>query len=230
MTIRPVCRWVRFASHREDGMTIAELAVAMMLLMIAATIFLGTMTSVYTGVNRQQRRSEINDEARAAIEQIDREVRSGSYIENPSTQASDYLYDPTSESFAAPTCGGHACEAGFSVRVYTQANATTRTPPVQCVQYLVTGQKLLRRAWAPGASSSLEGWRTIATDIVNRNVAPSVPVFAMDGSSGTRVLAIRLLVNNRFGQADAPRTVRIESSIAMRNFSAGDPCTPIPTS
>lgn len=227
MTMRPVFRRIRAVGHGEDGMTVAELAVAMLLLVVTTTIYLGSMTSVYTGVNRQQRRSEINDEARAGVQQFDREVRSGSFIANAS---GNYVYDPASEVFGAPMCGGHACEAGFSVRVYTQANATTRTPPVQCVQYLVTGQRLLRRAWAPGGGTSLDGWRTIATDIVNKNVTPPVPVFAMDGSSGTRVLAIRLLVNNRLGQADAPRSVRIESSIALRNFSAGDPCSPIPTS
>ncbi len=227
MTMSRLFRKIRAAGEREDGMTIAELAVAMLLLVIASTVYLGTMTSVYTGVNRQQRRSEINDQARVAVEQFDREVRSGNFIADAN---GNYRYNPATEAFAAPACGGYACESGFSVRVYTQANATTRTPPVQCVQYLVTGQRLLRRAWAPGAATSLNGWQTIATDIVNKDVSPSVPVFSMDGSSGTRVLAITLLVNNRFGQADAPRTVRIESSIAMRNFSAGDPCTPIPAS
>lgn len=227
MNVPAIFRRVRLAVRREDGMSVAELAVAMLLLVIAATIYLGSMTSVYTGVNRQQRRSEINDEARAAVEQFDREVRSGNFIANAS---GNYIYNPATEVFAAPACGGYACEAGFSVRVYTQANATTRTPPVQCVQYVVTGQRLLRRAWAPGAASSLAGWQTIATEIVNKDVSPAVPVFSMDGSSGTRVLAITLLVNNRLGQADAPRTVRIESSVAMRNFSAGDPCTPIPAS
>lgn len=192
------------------------MVVAVMLMAIAAAIYLGALTSVYTGVNRQQRRSEINDEARLAIEQIDREVRSG-----------NILFDPT-ESFAAPACGGYACVSNFSVRVYTQANATTRTPPQQCVQYLINGTNLLRRAWAPGGGSSLAGWQIIATDIVNRNVSPQVPAFVRD--PGNRVLDVTLLVNNRFGQADAPRTVRIESSIAIRNYGTGDPCSPIPSS
>jgi type II secretory pathway component PulJ len=227
MRIRRVFGQLRGIGRDEAGMTVAELAVAMLLLVIASTVYLGTMTSVYTGVNRQQRRSEINDEARAAVQQFDREVRSGAFIANA---GGNYIYDPATEAFGAPACGGYACEPGFSVRVYTQANATTRTPPLQCVQYLVTGQRLLRRAWAPGGGTSLAGWTTIATDIVNKNVTPAVPVFAMDGSSGTRVLGVTLLVNNRLGQTDAPRTVRIESSIAMRNFGSGNPCSPIPSS
>jgi type II secretory pathway pseudopilin PulG len=208
-------------------MSMVEVVVSMMLLMIAGAIFLGALTSVYTAATRQERRSEINDEARAAIQQIDREVRSGNFVANV---AGNYLYDPASEAFAAPTCGGYACDANFSVRVYSQANATTRTPPQQCVQYLVYNQLLLRRSWAPGAPTSLSGWRVLARGIVNRNVTPEVPAFFLDGGPGTRVLGVTLLVNNRFGQPEAPATVRIATSIAMRNFGSGDPCTPIPTS
>jgi type II secretory pathway pseudopilin PulG len=212
-------------------MTIVELSVAMLLLTIAATIYLGTMTSVYSGVNRQQRRSEINDQARAAVQQIDREVRSGNFILNPAT--GNYRYDPSTDVFAAPTCGSYPCPANFSFRVYTQANATTRTPATQCVQYLVTAgnqsrpRALLRRSWVSGAMIS-SAWQIIATDIVNRDVSPAVPAFAMN-SSGSRTLDVTLVVNNRLGQSNAPRTVRIESSIAMRNYGSNDPC-PIPAS
>jgi type II secretory pathway pseudopilin PulG len=213
-------------------MTIVELAVAMLLLTIAATIYLGTMTSVYSGVNRQQRRSEINDQARSAMEQIDREVRSGNFILDSTT--GNYRYDPATDVFAAPTCGGYACAANFSFRVYTQANATTRTPATQCVQYLVTAgnqsrpRALLRRSWVSGAATS-SAWQTIATDVVNRDVSPTIPAFAMN-TSGSRTLDVTLVVNNRLGQSDAPRTVRIETSVAMRNYGSNDPCSPIPTS
>ncbi|MDP8957350.1 MAG: hypothetical protein M3N24_10415 [Actinomycetota bacterium] len=218
MTLRGLVRPMEAVSSNEDGISVVEMVVAIMLLVMAAAIYLNMLTSVYVGVNVQQRRSEINDEARAAIAQIDREVRSGSI-----------LYPPT-ESFFAPTCGGYACVPNFSVRVYTQANATTRTPPQQCVQWLIEGRKLLRRSWAPGGASSLGGWRVVAQDIVNRDLSPPVPAFAVDPTPGGRVLEVTLLVNNRFGQAGAPRTVRIDSSIAIRNSGSGDPCTPIPSS
>jgi type II secretory pathway pseudopilin PulG len=227
-----IYRHLKRISSNEDGISVVEMVVAVMLMVIAASIYLGAMTSVYSGVNLQQRRSEINDEARAAIQQLDREVRSGNFISVSETNP-NYRYDPATESFAAPACGGYSCEATFSVRIYTQANATTRTPPQQCVQYLITGSKLLRRSWSPsapyGTGAIVENWRTVATDIVNRDVSPTVPAFSMEGP-GSRVLNVTLVVNNRLGQADAPRTVRITSSVAMRNYGAGDPCTPIPTS
>ncbi len=224
-----MCRRVKRISSHEDGISVVEMVVAVMLMAMAASIYLGAMTSVYTGVNRQQRRSEINDEARAAIQQIDREVRSGNFIKNPASGTGDYLYDPANESH--PSCGGGTCDPGFSVRVYTQAHATTRTPRQQCVQYRITGQRLERRSWSPappiGTGALLEDWRIVATDIVNRNVSPPVPAFFME-APGSRVLGVIFLVNNRLGQADAPLSVRITSSISMRNVAAGDPC-PIPT-
>ena len=226
MRLYILLRRVRSAASAEDGMSMAELAVAMLLMVIAATIYLGAMTSVYTGVNRQQRRSEINDEARAAIQQIDREVRSGNFIANSASPTLDYLYDPATESALAPTCGGYACTPGFSFRVHTQANAPTRG--VQCVQYLITGQKLMRRSWQPGTQVIIEGWRTIATDIVNQDVSPAVPAFSM--GPGSRVVDVTFLVNNRFGQSDAPQTVRIASSVAMRNFGSSNPCPHNPSS
>jgi type II secretory pathway pseudopilin PulG len=215
MRTRGLYRRTRAIASEENGTSLIEMVVAVMLMAIAASIYLGALTSVYSGVNRQQRRSEINDEARLAIEAMDREVRSG-----------NILFDPT-ESYSAPTCGSYACVSGFSVRVYTQANATTRTPPVQCVQWLIQGRNLMRRSWAPGGGSSLSGWRIVATDIVNRDVSPTVPAFVRDSTG--RTLNVTLLVNNRFGQVEAPRTVRIESSMTIRNYGTGDPCSPIPT-
>ena len=216
---------IRAASSPEEGMTMVEMAVAMMLMAIAATIYLGSMTSVYSGVNRQQRRSEINDEARNAIEQIDRAVRSG-----------DILYAAT-DSIPAPGCGtfngtGLACTPDFSIRVYTQYNATTPTSTMdssghRCVQYLIQGQRLLRRSWTPVTRAAVGPWRSIATNIVNQDLSPPVPAFVRE--PGDRILDVTVLVNNRLGKSDAPRTVRIQSSIAVRNYGVGDPCTPIPS-
>jgi prepilin-type N-terminal cleavage/methylation domain-containing protein len=224
MTARKLIRRIRPLATNESGMTMVEMSVAMMLMVIVAVVYLNTLTSVYTGANRQQKRSQINDEARNAVQQIDRAVRSG-----------DILYDPT-ESVSSPGCGGYACVPNFSLRVYTQYNgslagsasapATMDASGHQCVQYLINNRTLLRRTWTPVTRASVSGWRTIATDIVNQDVSPQVPAFARE--TGNRILDVTFVLNNRLGQADAPRTVRVETSIAIRNYGSGDPCTPIP--
>jgi prepilin-type N-terminal cleavage/methylation domain-containing protein len=208
---------MRLQSQSEAGMTLPELLVSMTLMGIIATMFISVLMSIQQGVTRQQHRSEMNDQARLAVEQMDREIRSG-----------NILYDPAAETSAA--CGGYICDPNYSLRVYTQANAPTRTPPNQCVQWLIQNRRLLRRAWAPGAGMSLSGWRVVAEGIVNRDVTPAVPAFSLDPTLGGNVLEITLLVNSRFGMPDAPRTIRINTSIAIRNSATGDQCSPIPAS
>lgn len=206
------------ATRAESGMTLVELLVSMTVMGVVAMLFLTVLFSIQTNIMRQQVRSVANDQARLGLEQMDREIRSG-----------NLLYDP-SESFPSPTCGGYACVSGFSIRVYTQVNAPTRTPPQQCVQWIVQDLRLMRRAWAPGATTNLSGWRVIAEHVVNRDVSPQVPAFSIDPTPGGRVLAITLLVNPRLGLENAPRTVRLNTSLAIRNSTAGDPCSPMPAS
>ena len=212
-----VRRALRFEAVRRDerGMTLVELMVSVSLMMIVATIFTTMLLSMQTSVIRQQERSEMNDEARLALQQMDREIRSG-----------NFLYDPTSEP--AGPCAGKICAPRFSLRVYTQVNAPTRTPPLQCVQWVIDDQQLFRRAWAPGATASLDGWRLVASGIVNREPLVDVPAFSVDASG--KVLDITLIMNSRFGSEDAPNNVRMNTSIAIRNPATAGPCSPIPTS
>ena len=218
MTTLSRYRRLRRAADAQEGMTLIELAVSMAIMALAATIFISVLWSVQTGVARQQQRSISNDQARLGIQQMDREIRSG-----------NMLYSPT-EAFPAPTCGGYACVPGFSVRVYTQANAPTRTPPLQCVQWVIQDRNLLRRAWEPGGTTSLGGWRVVAESIVNRDLPTQVPAFSIDPTSGGRVLDVTLMVNSNLDGQDPPPTTRINTSIAIRNQGSGDPCSPVPSS
>ena len=216
MTIGSLPRLMRTARRDERGMTLVELMVSVALMMIVATIFTTVLLSIQKAVMRQQARSEMNDQARLGLQQMDREIRSGNYI-----------YDPTEN---LGTCAGKNCAPGYSLRVFTQANAPTRTPPEQCVQWVIDGRQLFRRAWAPGESTSLGGWRMVAEGIVNRDIPPPggpVPAFSRDLSG--RVLDITLMLNSRLGSADAPKTVRMNTSIAIRNPATAGPCDPVPT-
>ena len=197
-------------------MTLAELMVSISLMLVVGVIFTTVLFVLQRAVIKQQARSEMNDQARLAVEQMDREVRSG-----------EVLYDPAAET--AGVCGGKDCQPSYSLRVYTQANAPTRTPPQQCVQWVIDDQQLFRRAWAIGAGQSLSGWRMVADGVVNRDVAPTpVPAFSIDPTPGGRVLDITLMLNSRLGEQGAPRTIRMNTSIAIRNTGSGDPCSPIP--
>jgi prepilin-type N-terminal cleavage/methylation domain-containing protein len=208
-------RRMRLFDRDQRGMTLTELMVSVAMMAIVATIFMTVLLSIQQAVIRQQARSEINDEARLAVEQMDREIRSGSVLYNPATEP-------------AASCGGKDCQPAYSLRVFTQANAPTRIPPEQCVQWVIDGNKLFRRAWESGASASLSGWRMVAEGVVNREPSVSVPAFALP-SADSKVLDITLVLNSRFGAQGAPPNVRMNTSVAIRNTGTGDPCSPIPS-
>jgi type II secretory pathway pseudopilin PulG len=123
---------------QEGGMTLAELMITLSLLLVTTAAFLTVLQSVQTGVIRQQERSMTNDAARLAIQRLDREIRSG-----------NVLYDPAGEALAS-----------YSMRIYTQANAPTRNPAFQCVQWKIEDQQLLRRSWPSGRPEEVSGWGT----------------------------------------------------------------------
>src|SRR5438094_5740015 len=113
---RPI---LRALASSESGMTLLELIIGMMLLSIVVSIFMTVFMSVETSFGRQSDRSQSNDQARLAVEEIDREVRSG-----------NLLYDPSLESNSL-----YGIYPGMSLRVYTQTNAPSRDPSNRCVQW-----------------------------------------------------------------------------------------------
>lgn len=206
----------RAASKGERGTTLVETVVTMMILAIAAAIFLNSLASVQTAVGREDNRSTNNDQVRLALEELDREVRSG-----------DLLYDPAAEN--STRCGGYTCAPYYALRVYTQVNGATRTPSHQCVQWIIQNDQLMRRAWQSGASASFTGWRVVATGIVNRSVSPAVHAFSIDPNSGSRTIDVTFVVNGRLGDPNSTSTT-MQTSISIRNAFTGAPCDPIPTS
>lgn len=199
--------------HREQsGVTIPEVTIAVSIMLIVAGVFLAVVVSIQSSLVRQQRRSDNNDQARLAIEQMDREIRSG-----------NVLYDPALE--AAP-------DQSYTFRVYTQANAPTRTPSFQCVQWLIEDDQLKRRSWPPNQPELADSWRIVATGIVNRTLGE--PAFELDPepSKGGRTVMINLAVNGELAN-DPAATIRIQTSLTGRNTSLGfssDVCADLPTS
>lgn len=195
--------------REQSGVSLPEVTIALSVMLIVAGTFLSVVISLQTNLVRQQRRSENNDQARLAIEQLDREVRSGNVLYNPATEA-------------VPL---------YSLRVYTQANAPTRTPSFQCVQWVIQGDELRRRHWPPGQPELATSWRTIASGIVNRTL--SEPAFQLDPepSKGNRTVMVKLAVNGSLS-AEPRATIRIQTSLTGRNTSLGfssDVCADLPS-
>jgi prepilin-type N-terminal cleavage/methylation domain-containing protein len=198
----------------ERGLTLVEMMVTMMILGIALAIFMSVLFSVQRGVVLQEQRTARNDQARLAIQALDRELRSG-----------NLLYDPASESVPY-----------YSLRIYTQSNAPTRATPTDnptgttCVQWLLEGEKLQTRQWVPYDATTATSWRTVAEGIVNRSVSPNVPLFTVDPDpyKGGRTIQVTLLVNDDY--ANHPeQTIRLQAALTGRNTTYGylqNACTP----
>ena len=197
-------------------MTLLELLMVMMLLGVVVTVFMTTFMNVQTNFQRQSDRSQGNDQARLAVEQIDREVRSG-----------NLLYDPVIED--DPTNGIYP---GMSLRVYTQTNAPTRDPANRCLQWRIFDTELQVRSWSVTwhTDGVVTTWRVVADHVVNQSNNPQTPAFMLDPelTKGSRTLVVNILVNQ---SKSSGRDIQVKSSVTGRNTGYGYPqdiCSDIP--
>ena len=191
-------------------MTLVELLVSMSIFTLVVVIFLTTLSAVQRTTNRQTADSVNNDDARLAMIELDREIRSG-----------NVLYDPATDTYPG-------VPSGFLLRIYTQSNANTRTPSpgYVCRLWQVTADgKLQTRTWPPLDPADATPWLTVTTGIVNRVVSPTVTAFSRSdpaSATGGRIVNITLLVNDNYAQ-HPNETVRIQQAITGRNTSYGFP-------
>lgn len=201
----------------QRGLTLTEVLVALMVMSLAAVVFLSTLASVQKSVAETDIRTRSNTQARLALQTLDREVRSG-----------NILYDPESST-----------DPYFRFKVYTQSNATTRQPSrgYTCRLWRITSDgQLQTRFWEPGPEDpdlSASGWRTVATGIVNKSVddptdstcGGSTCAFRLDDdpNKGGRTVNLVFLVNEDLNGDLSSGTVKIQSALTGRNTSYGFP-------
>ena len=196
---------------REEGFTLSELLVAMMVLSLALAMFFTTLASVQRSVAETDIRTRSNTQARLALQTLDHEVRSGNVLYDPATSTDPY----------------------FRFKIYTQTNATTRqpSPGYTCRLWRITAAgELQTRWWEPAQSDpndSASVWLTVATGIVNKQVTPTVRAFQIDPdpNKGGRTVNVVLLVNEDPQGDLSTGTVKIQSALTGRNTSYGFPTT-----
>jgi type II secretory pathway component PulJ len=203
----------------EEGTTLIELLVTMAMFAVILIVAYSVLFMVQTQTSTNLRVSDAVGQAKLALAQIDRQVRSG-----------NVLYSPAGESTAgctgAPVAPSTTPNAGNCMRVYTQANGDER-----CVQWEVVGGVLKSRSWSTTwqTDGQVTEWRTVARGIVN--VATSQPPFVLQGPAtnyGSRLVDIHLQVQPT--ASDKP--ILVQSSLSGRNTLYGfDPgvCNAIPS-
>lgn len=201
--------WSRPARNlnAEDGFTLGELVVASAILSIVLLVFTTTLATIQRSVSEQQVRSINNDNVRLALENLDRLVRSGNVLNDPSIVNTD-------------------CKAAGSayqcLLAYSQANATTLLP-ARCIQWRVEGTTLETRWWKPGAkATTTTAWREVATGIQNLQTSPATQTFRLDPDPMKlgRSVEVLFIVGTGFDGVDGP-LARVEASLTARNTSYG---------
>lgn len=201
----------------EAGMTLVELMVTLSLLGVVSLLFTVTLTSVQKGISREADRSNDNDQVRLAVQQLDRDIRSG-----------NLLYDPALET-----------DAFYSMRVYTQSFADVLDPGNRCVEWRLVRDPdgpdhLERRSWGifwtTDPDGLVSGWRVVATDVVNFDLDPPEPLFQLDADpqKGSRIVVVNVITQS---DEDSGSPIRVTASITGRNTSYGYPadvCNNVP--
>jgi prepilin-type N-terminal cleavage/methylation domain-containing protein len=201
--------WSRPARNlnAEDGFTLGELIVASAILSIVLLVFTTTLATVQRSVSEQQVRSTNNDNVRLALENLDRLVRSGNVLSDPSIVNTD----------CKATGSAYQCLLAFS-----QANGTTLLP-ARCIQWRVEGTSLETRWWEPGEkATTTTAWREVATGIQNLQTSPTTQTFRLDPDplKQGRSVEVLFIVGTGFDGVDGPLS-RVEASLTARNTSYG---------
>lgn len=155
------------------------------------------LVSAQRTVNREEQLGAANDQARLAMEQLDREVRSADFI---------LTLDDS------------------SLLVASQSNAPAQG--TRCIQWTIDERELRRRTWPPASPANATAWRTIAEHLVNEDLGEATfelpDTEANRVSTGGRSVEATFLVNTDLdGHPDA--TIGIEQSLTGRNIAAGSP-------
>lgn len=193
--------------NAEDGFTLAEMIIATAILSIVLLVFTTTFATIQRSVSEQQVRSINNDNVRLSLENLDRLVRSGNVLVDPSIANTD----------CKSTGSAYQC-----LLAYSQANGTTSLP-ARCIQWRVEGTSLETRWWKPGSkATTTTNWREIATGLQNLQTSPVTQTFRLDPDplKQSRSVEVLFIVGTGDGGVDGP-LARVEASLTARNTSYG---------
>ncbi len=227
---------MRERERRDDGLTMVELLVAMIVFALAVALAFSAVIMVMRKSNDAQQSADAQYQLRAAVAQIDRQVRSG-----------NVLFSPKDEHTPSD-CQGVDQYSGTCMRIYTQSNGDEK-----CVQWQLmvdpdaAGTYLLRtRSWEPNwtTGGTVNDWGIVArglhydggTDPAAYAAGDTKPPFTLSSAISTAVKPYgdrMLVVHLEATDTRNGHPIAVDSSITGRNTSYGyssGQCWPVPAS
>lgn len=195
---------IKTPKRPEVGFTAVEMAVACSVLLLVALMGFAAMSSTLSGSTQDLAKVQATTSSGEALSELRLEATSANVLYNPATEGSN----------AGTNTDGTSIPAGFSLRIYTQANGL-----LTCIQWRVLDTGALQvRNWSNNWQTNgiVGNWSTLLTGVTNPS---STPPFVLDqganfgGSSSSRLLDIDLVL----GGKNMVQPVKIQSSIAGRN-------------
>lgn len=204
---------------REDGYTLVEALVVMMIFGVVFAAIMGVLIQVsYSAADNMARTAQVQN-AELGLMQIDRQVRSGNVI-----------LDPANE-----TANNSGVEPGHSLRVFTQTDGVH-----QCVQWRVRMKPddrgvLEYRSWDPDWSvlgTEATDWAVVTRDLMPYP-AEKVPFQRTDGATDSYSSETSSVDVSIFIQAERTRSAptAVETTLTGRNTVYGYPidrCDDVP--
>lgn len=189
---------------REDGVSLVELMIAILLLAIVSLVFLPTLNSALFATRDLQNAAQANDAGRLALAELDREFRAA-------------------ERICTPDPGTSGDSLSFRTRAWTR---TTTATGYRDLAYQLNGTSL-QRSLDDGTT-----WSTVIEDVANTTVVDDaynlaegrplgtagVPVFTVEGGAGSfspsegKVVTVRIWVDASTRDRIAPKLLTTELS------------------
>ncbi len=199
----------RLRRNEDSGVTLVELLISMTIFSIVIALTYSVLITIQRQTKDTTARADTVGDARLALQQIDRQVRSGNVLYSPANETG------TTGCTATTVAPSVTANAGNCMRIYTQANGEQR-----CVQWQVASGVLRSRSWSPTWTTDglVSDWAVVAHNAVN---TVSSPPFILQGGStayGSRLVDIELRVKAPDSEG-AP--VNVTSSLSGRNTAYG---------
>jgi prepilin-type N-terminal cleavage/methylation domain-containing protein len=189
----------------DDGVTLAELVVAMTIMAIAGTVSTAGMVQIYRTLNAFEAQTTSQQQLTTSYERLDRELRYATAVSQPGTVGADYYVEYLIGQTGTPTC------------VELRLQGSTK--------------QLQRRTWPNGSPASASTWLPLASGISVITDASGQPVAPFQLTAATAVLnyeRLQVSLNSTQGTGTTASIRQLIATWAVMNAdrnAATDVCT-----